>query len=80
MLAISRRYLALGVRLAWLVIDIDKAQHRAEPPLAGVWKPAARRELVHIAEGAKQPVPPGDVAMVEVMHIDLVVNGMARQR
>ena len=37
---------------------------------------AAGNEIVHIFEGAEEAIPPGDVAVVEGVNVELMVDGV----
>lgn len=59
----------------WLV-HVNKTEHRRKLLLLLAGEATARREVLGLAEGAKQPVPQRDVAVVVGMHAQLMVDGV----
>src|SRR4051812_11238264 len=55
-------------------VDIDKSQHRAEAIRCRRVEADRSFELRRIAEGAEQHVPDRQVAVIEGVHIALVVD------
>ena len=60
--------------LAPAAVNILEQQHLCKPLLTPTSKTALRCKSIRITKRAKQPVPPSDVAVVEVVHTILMVN------
>jgi hypothetical protein len=64
-----------AARLARIgLVVVEEQQHTSQSLLVVLGKPAASGELVGLLEGPEEAVPPGDVAVVEIVNVELVMD------
>lgn len=55
-------------------VRVPEYEHIRESRLAIFREAAMERKALGFAEGPKQPVPPGDVAVIELVNIEFMVD------
>lgn len=64
------------MRALRLVVHIAKGEDFPDPALVVARKPAGGRKVVGLLKGAKQAVPPRNIAVMVAVHAELVMDGM----
>ncbi len=57
-------------------VTVVEQQHVTELAFVAVWKTTLRSEFVSFSKSTEQTVPPGNVAIIKLVEIELMMDGM----